>query len=125
MPAYLMEFFVALHSSRPDGPQAAGPELLARAGQAAEALEAEGTVVRLLYALEVPEEELCLCFFEAPSPGAVAEVARRAGFPPDCRPEPVTFVGTETSRRQPQLPTKKAKAKHKDQHRHRNRGERG
>jgi hypothetical protein len=55
-------------------------ELDRRARAAAAALSAEGTRVRHLRSVFVPEDEMCLHFFEAPATDAVAEVSRRARF---------------------------------------------
>lgn len=79
-----MEFFCTAGDDR---------RLVAEAGHVAEDMQAEGFTVRLLCAVAIPGEDLCLCFFEAPSAEALSEVARRAGLPGDCRPEPVAFVG--------------------------------
>jgi hypothetical protein len=51
-----------------------------RACGAAEELAGEGTKVRYLRTLEVPEEDLCLHLFEAGSPDWVAEASRRASL---------------------------------------------
>jgi hypothetical protein len=47
---------------------------------AAAALTAEGTPIRFLRSILVPEDETCFFVFEATSPMAVQEVARRAGW---------------------------------------------
>ena len=47
--------------------------------EAAAALTAEGTPIRFLRSILVPEDETCFFVFEATSPMAVQEVARRAG----------------------------------------------
>ena len=49
---------------------------LARA--AADALSAEGTPVRYVRAIFVPDDEICLLLFEAPSFEAVTRLAARA-----------------------------------------------
>lgn len=84
MAAYLMEFFCPAGDDR---------RLVAEAGQVAQDMLAEGLAVRLLCAVAIPGEDLCMCFFEAPSVETLSEVARRAGLPSDCQPEPVAFVG--------------------------------
>jgi hypothetical protein len=45
---------------------------------AAEEMAAEGTGIRYLNTLLIPEEEICFFVFEASSPEYVAEVSRRA-----------------------------------------------
>ena len=47
--------------------------------EAAAALTAEGTPIRFLRSILVPEDETCFFVFEATSPMAVQEVTRRAG----------------------------------------------
>lgn len=47
--------------------------------EAAAALTAEGTPIRFLRTILVPEDETCFLVFEATSQLAVQEVARRAG----------------------------------------------
>ena len=49
-----------------------------RARTAAESLSAEGTPVRHVRSVFIPEDEICLHFFEAAAPEAVIEVSRRA-----------------------------------------------
>jgi len=51
-----------------------------RARSAAEALSREGTAVRFVRAVYVPEYETCLLVFEAPTPDAVDQAGRRAGL---------------------------------------------
>ena len=48
--------------------------------EAAAAITAEGTPIRFLRTILVPEDETCFFVFEAASAMAVQEVARRAGF---------------------------------------------
>jgi hypothetical protein len=45
---------------------------------AAEEMAAEGTAIRYMNTLFIPEEEICFFVFEASSPEDVAEVSRRA-----------------------------------------------
>jgi hypothetical protein len=45
---------------------------------AAEEMAAQGTAIRYLNTLFIPEEEICFFVFEASSPEDVAEVSRRA-----------------------------------------------
>jgi hypothetical protein len=42
-------------------------------------MRSEGTPVRWLSSTVVPDDEACLCQFEAPSEAAVAEANQRAG----------------------------------------------
>lgn len=79
-----MEFFCSAGSHQ---------RKVAAASKAAEAMLADGVAVRLLCAVAIPGEQLCLCFFDAPSAEALSELARRAALPRDCGPEPVQFVG--------------------------------
>jgi hypothetical protein len=51
-----------------------------RARAAAESLSAEGVPVLYVRSVFVPEDEICLHFFDAPSREAVVEVARRAAL---------------------------------------------
>jgi hypothetical protein len=51
-----------------------------RARSAAEALSREGTEVRFVRSVHVPEHETCLLVFEAPTLGAVDLAGRRAGL---------------------------------------------
>jgi hypothetical protein len=51
-----------------------------RARTAAEELTREGTPVRWVRSLYVPEEDTCLLMFEAPTPEAVERASRRAGL---------------------------------------------
>jgi Protein of unknown function (DUF4242) len=64
----------------PRGPAGEHAALARRARAAAAALSAEGTPVRHLRSLFVPDDEMCLHFFEASATDAVTEVSRRAGF---------------------------------------------
>jgi hypothetical protein len=51
-----------------------------RARNAAEGLTREGTAVRWVRSVYVPEYEACLLVFEAPTPDAVDLAGRRAGL---------------------------------------------
>ncbi|MGH7359236.1 MAG: nickel-binding protein [Candidatus Rokuibacteriota bacterium] len=73
----MAEFLVELYVSRTD---AGAVELgAARARAAAEALTREGTPVRYLRSIFVPEDETCF-LYEAGSADAVREAAGRAGL---------------------------------------------
>lgn len=71
------EFLVELYVARGRGREIEGLELRTRA--AADELTAEGTPVRLLRSIFVPEDETCFLLCEAVSSEAVQEAARRAG----------------------------------------------
>ena len=58
---------------------ASSAEVERSAIEAAAALTAEGTPIRFLRSILVPEDETCFFVFEATSPMAVQEVTRRAG----------------------------------------------
>jgi hypothetical protein len=51
-----------------------------RARNAAEQLTREGTAVRWVRSVYLPEEDTCLLVFEAPTPEAVDVAGRRAGL---------------------------------------------
>jgi Nickel responsive protein SCO4226-like len=72
MPEYLLELYVA----RADA--LAVEQDAARVRRAAEEYSREGTPVRYLRSIFVPDDETCFLIFEAPSAEAVREVARRA-----------------------------------------------
>jgi hypothetical protein len=54
-----------------------------RAGRAASELAREGTPVRYVRSIYVPEDETCFLLYEADSADGVREAARRAGLPFD------------------------------------------
>jgi Nickel responsive protein SCO4226-like len=73
----MAEFLVELYVSREDG---AGVERGAESARlAAEELTREGTPVRYLRSIFVPEDETCFFLYEAASADAVREAAQRAG----------------------------------------------
>ena len=74
----MAEFLVELYVSR----RAAGAFGLEteRARLAADQLTAEGTRVRCLRSILVPEDETCLLLYEADSADAVREASLRAGL---------------------------------------------
>lgn len=74
----MAEFLVELYVSCTDGDSVARDELRAR--EAAETLTAEGTRVRLLRSIYVPEDETCFFLYRAASIEAVHEAARRAAL---------------------------------------------
>lgn len=76
MPSYLVETFLARGAA---GERQARER---RAGLAAQALTLEGTSVRFVGSIHVPEDELCFFTFEAPSGREAAIVAQRAGLDP-------------------------------------------
>ena len=74
MPSYLVESYLA----RSHGTDL--NDLAARARQAAEALAQEGKNVRYLRSSFLPEDEVCLHWFEAPSAALVDEATQRAAL---------------------------------------------
>jgi hypothetical protein len=76
VPSFLVETFLARGSA---GERAARER---RARASAEELTREGTRVRFEGFIHVPEDELCLFTFEAPSSSVAALIAQRAGLEP-------------------------------------------
>lgn len=72
MATYVVEMYV------PRGRAGERSKLDRRARAAASSLAAEGVPVRHVRSVFMPEDEICLQFFEAPAPDAVVETARRA-----------------------------------------------
>jgi hypothetical protein len=72
------EFIVELYRSRTDAATIAADAEGAR--RAAEELTREGTPVRLLRSIFVPDDETCLLLYEAASAAAVGAAAMRAGL---------------------------------------------
>ena len=56
------------------------PEITARARHASDELRHEGTQVRFLRSIFVPEEDVCFYLYRATSPEAVREAASRAAL---------------------------------------------
>jgi hypothetical protein len=56
------------------------PELTARARRASDELRREGTQVRFLRSIFVPEDDVCLYLYRAASTEAVREAASRAAL---------------------------------------------
>lgn len=85
----MTEFLVELYVSRTD-PRAAekGAE---RARLAAEELTREGTPVRYLRSIFVPEDETCFALYEADTADVIREVARRASLRFEHVAEAVTY----------------------------------
>ncbi len=75
----MAEFLIELYVSRAD--RQAIESASERARAAAEELTKEGTAVRYVRALFLPEEETCFYFYEAASADQVREAARRAVLP--------------------------------------------
>jgi len=107
----MSDFLVELYIPRTA--TAAVGDAIVRARRAAVDLTADGTSVRFLHFIVVPEDETCLFLFEAASADAVLETAHRAGLsfdhiaetssdaswstPPDQREEPLmTTVSAPT-----------------------------
>jgi hypothetical protein len=74
----MAEFLVELYVSRVDA--AAAQRDAERTRLAAEELTREGTPVRYVGSIFVPEDETCLLLCDAGSAEAVREAARRAGL---------------------------------------------
>lgn len=72
MATFVVEMYV------PRGRAGERSKLDRRARTAAKSLAAEGTPVRHIRSVFVPEDEICLHFFEAPGRDAVVEASRRA-----------------------------------------------
>jgi hypothetical protein len=72
------EFLVESYISRADPVHV--DERAERARMAAEALTREGTPVRYLRSIFVPEDEICFYLFDAPSAEGVREAASRAAL---------------------------------------------
>jgi Protein of unknown function (DUF4242) len=70
------EFLVEIYLSRVNGVDAS----VARARAAADELTGEGTPVRYLSSIFVPEDETCFFLYQAASADAVSEAARRASL---------------------------------------------
>ena len=88
----MAEFLVELYVSRTD-PDAVGRDV-ERARAASAELTREGTPVRFMRSIFVPEDETCLFLFEAGSVDVVREAARRAALSYDHVAE--TVPDTET-----------------------------
>lgn len=73
------EFLVELYVSRTD--DAAVERGAAKARRAAQRLTREGTPVRYLRSIFVPEDEICFYLYEAETAESVREAARRAELP--------------------------------------------
>jgi hypothetical protein len=71
-----------LEAPPPDGGWQELQAVSARARTAAEAMRREGTPVRFLRSIFVPETDTCFLLYEAPTAGAVREAAGRAGVIP-------------------------------------------
>jgi hypothetical protein len=74
----MAEFLVELFVSRSDAAAVDGGT--ARAKLSAQQLTREGTPVRCVRSLFVPEDETCFVLYEASSADHVREAARRAGL---------------------------------------------
>ena len=74
----MAEFLVELYVPGED--RAAARQQTVRAEQAAADLAREGTAVRCVWSVFVPEDETCLLLCDAPSAGAVQTALDRAGL---------------------------------------------
>jgi Nickel responsive protein SCO4226-like len=92
MPSYLVERYLP-HMT---------PERLAttarRAKQAAEQMSAKGTTVQYMHSTFLPQDEMCLCLFEAGSAHAVAEANEAAGLPYERISEAIHLTAEDLSR---------------------------
>ena len=88
----MAEFLAELYVSR--GDSAAARRRAKRARLAAEELRGEGTEVRYVRSIHVPEEETCFFLYEAASAAAVREVMKRSAV----RYERVTEVASWSER---------------------------
>jgi len=75
MPEFLLELYISRETA------ATARRSAERARRAAGELTQEGTRVRLLRSIYVPEDETCLLLYEAESIVVVREAARRGGLP--------------------------------------------
>ncbi len=91
----MAEFLLELYTSRAE--PGAVEAVAERARQAAEQLSCEGTRVRFLRAMFVPEEETCFYLYEAGSADDVREAARRAELPAESVVEAISEPMTERS----------------------------
>ena len=84
----MAEFLVELYVARTDGP--AAEHGAQRARLAAQQLTCEGTPVRYVRSIFVPEDETCFYLYEAATVDAVREATRRAALSVDRVAEAVT-----------------------------------
>lgn len=91
MRAYLLELYV------PRSDADAVEDGAERARRAAEELTAEGTPVRYIRSVFVPEDETCFCLYEAAAIEDVRAAAERAGLPDGRIAEAVTAPTAPTA----------------------------
>lgn len=72
--------YYTLELARPPGGWSKMPEITARARHASDELRREGTQVRFLRSIFVPEDDVCLYLYRAASTQAVREAASRAAL---------------------------------------------
>jgi hypothetical protein len=90
----MADFLVEVYTPKLD--EAALAKLITRLEAAVEAMSAEGSRVRYLRSIHVPEDETCFHLFESESAEVVWEAGRRAGLTFDrvaAAVEPVTSEG--------------------------------
>jgi hypothetical protein len=93
----MAEFLLELYVSRTEPETVeAGAE---RAQRAAEQLSCEGTPIRFLHTMFVPEEETCFYLYEAASADVVREAARRAELAPESVVEAISEPAPQPGRR--------------------------
>jgi uncharacterized protein DUF4242 len=90
------EFLVELYVARSDA--SAVERSAERARLAAEELTRQGTPVRYLSSIHIPEDETCFLLYQAACVDAVRTAAGRAGLPFDHVAEVVAESNTEESR---------------------------
>jgi hypothetical protein len=69
---------------------------------AADQLRGEGSDVRFIRAIAVPEDEICFYLYRSDSPAAVREAAKRAGLQVERITEALSRTGTPNGGRRPQ-----------------------
>ncbi len=95
MPSFLVEAYT------PALKEHALTELVARALATADEMSRQGTEVRFVQTIFVPEDETCLHLFDAPSPAAAREAAERAALLDD---DPAASVKASLDLRQEAAP---------------------
>ena len=97
-------FLLEMYASR--GELSHGVPRSADISQVAEQLTREGTPVRLVRSIVVPDEETCFYLFQAQTADAVREAAARAGLRFDRVVQATTNGRDESSRQNIRLPSK-------------------
>lgn len=92
----MVSYLVEGYDAKLDGAKLA--QAARRAQLAVEALAREGTVVRFVQAIAIPDDDTCFLLYEASTADAVGEASRRAAIPFD-RVVEVQHVGPEDAKR--------------------------